>query len=160
LSDYSREILKDKKITGAEYQDADSHYIDCVNESFPGSVQPPFYSAVQPDGSLAHAFKGTDEDRMLFDRVEPRCLEEYMAGGGIESLYWASIKNPQGLPLDELIVQCLVKQGLVDQETYGVDELNADAAQDLNEDTGDGVTQPTELDLSNGEAFNCYAFQN
>lgn len=86
LSDYSRGILEDKKITGDEYEDSDSRYMECVNANFPGRVPPPYGPEPQPDGTIAHGFDGTTEELALFDRIEPACLREYLGNGAIESL--------------------------------------------------------------------------
>lgn len=159
LSDYSRGILEDKKITGDEYEDADSRYIDCVNANFPGRVPPAYGPEPQPDGTIAHGFDGTKEDLAMFDRIEPACLREYLGDGAIESLYWQGIKNPQGLPLEQLIINCLVKKGLVDPDTYGVDQLNADIGVSFNDPSAD-TSKATGLDFNREDAEHCYTFQN
>lgn len=156
LSDYSREILEDKKITGAEFQDADSRYVDCVNEAFPGRVEPAFRSGTVPGGAVNHSFEGTDADRALFDPIEPVCLREFMGDGAIDSLYFQTLTNPRGLPLPEVILACLVKKGLVDPDRYGVDQVEGDIAHDVNNELSDN---DTELDFNAGEAFNCFAYQ-
>src|SRR5690554_2399878 len=160
LSEYSRGIIADFEISGAEYQESNALYVECVNEAFPARFPPPFATVVQPDGSIGHSFVHMGESQELVDTVEADCLYKFAGDGAIPYLYWESINNSHGVPLEQLILDCLIAKGLVDPEEYGRDEVAADILADLGGALSGNVGAQTDLDMSTGEAFNCYAFQN
>lgn len=163
LSDFSRAILEDKVITGAEFQEADARYVECVNEFFAPYDTPPFTSIIQRDGSLAHNFFGTDEEIARVDLIEPECLREYLGDGAIQYLYRAQIDGPDGESVHQRIIDCLVRKGLVGEEEYGLAELQGDINEDVLDPEfrppGTDMSAATDLDLSSDAAFSCYAFQ-
>lgn len=163
LSDFARAILEDKVITGAEFQEADARYVECVNEFFSPYDEPPFTSIIQRDGSLAHNFLGTDEEIARVDLIEPECLREYLGDGAIQYLYRMQIDDPENEGVHQRIIDCLGRKGLINGDEYGLAELQGDINEDILDPEfrppGTDVSAATDLDLSSEDAFSCYAFQ-
>jgi len=135
-SDYLREILDDGDVTAQEYAAASNRFVECVNQSFPHLVPPPFAADWDADGLvLQYGFEGPTEVVMDpgTDAIIEACSQEYQ--GEVALLYEAQRRNPERQDWRDVAVDCLVRAELVSGD-YSVDNLMADLYWD---NGGDGA---------------------
>lgn len=100
VTDFQRGVLKDGRITDAEFREVRQRYIDCLADAGVSAI-------ALPDGSYQFDVAPTGEQ----EKAERRCSDETIAV--IEPLYYAIRVNPRNEDFSALIVECLRQQGVV-----------------------------------------------
>ena len=100
-TDFQREVLSDEVITDEEFREVRQRYVDCLADAGIRAEALDDGSYNMPDGITG---KNADADMA--------CARETVIP--MESLYYAIRTNPDNEDISALIVECLKKQGVVD----------------------------------------------
>lgn len=173
LSEFEREVFADGEITRAEYEEAHQLWLLCMEEAFPPGG-PQQVDLILGDDSLYQyrAMGFTIDDEAYYDTIADSCSEGTIDNTG--PLYAAIARNPERKPFEELVVECLVRNNVV-EANYTVDNFLADTSEasqgSVTEvyDTQTGettlVTEPPEevdsdlltgLDVASVDVENCF----
>lgn len=113
--DFVRQALSDYRITDQEYGEATDRAVSCA------AGQGVTVKVLSPGYSVSGGSSAND----VFDDCSRRFLSD------IELLYNAAVQNPENVPFEDLVVECLVRNGVVDAG-YG----RADYDRDMSAGTG------------------------
>lgn len=100
-TDFQREVLDDDVITDEEFREVRQHYIDCLADAGIRAEALADGSYNMPDG-----ITGSNAD------ADMACARKTVIP--VEALYYAIRTNPGNEDFSALIVECLQKQGIVD----------------------------------------------
>jgi hypothetical protein len=128
-SDFERAALADDKITAAEYEEAISRYVRCMQEKF---GDPDKFSANKSvDGvytyTLMTTAKTNEVDAALQDKYDAICVKGTKAF--IEYIYVDRLRYPDKGDPNKARVACLKRHKLA-PESYTVDQLKVDMEND------------------------------
>lgn len=175
-SDFEREVLEDGEVTREEYDRAHELFLECMEQTYPPDGLYVVSLEVSSSGfysTLVHVPAGTHDN---FDDNLYGATYDVCAHGTIEEighLYMNRELNPERLTLAELMVRCLVDEGVVDSG-YTVDNFEADfrsgsVVTETNPQTGEttvnvneaapGVNpdDKTDLDIDSDEVNACWS---
>jgi hypothetical protein len=108
-SDFERAVLADHKVTRGEYEEAVARYLRCAND------QGVALSTIRQAGYYNYTFpQSAEAERIVTDCV--RGTTEL-----IEPIFVATLTNPNGEDLDDLIAECVVRKGLASPGYTGAD---------------------------------------
>ena len=135
LSNFQREVLSDHEITRAEYDDASDQFVACMEDRgfrVSREWQLAYYVTITEPGQAAEA---------AYDE----CQEEYLIPLG--PLFIETTTNPENLPWDQAVAECLVRLGVTPD---GFDDSDVTAIQmgehsDLTMETPDAPNTPYTL---------------
>lgn len=111
-TDFEREILSDGIITRAEYEEINRGLVTCMSDA---GYQ---LTLIEQGGYYVYSVPYSDEANATLMHCQD-------AGGAIlAGLYVDMLTNPNNIDHDELMLQCLKREGLL-PETFTVDEYRA-----------------------------------
>jgi hypothetical protein len=130
-SEHLKGVLKDHKVTAAEYEESVRLRIKCVNDKFP-QVKPPPFTGEKGANGLYKSFSFTGPDAIVrspeASAAQDECWETYM--GEAMATYEESRRNPEHLDPFELVKRCLVKAHLA-PDSYSEANWRADQYYDV-----------------------------
>ncbi|GIH23523.1 hypothetical protein Aph01nite_18330 [Acrocarpospora phusangensis] len=126
-SDFERQVLTDRRITRAEYEEAVRRYVACMQANGIG-----FEAVDQGLGYYVYVETPTSPDH---NTINPRCQRGTTLL--IEPIYTGMVTNPAKADPRDLVAKCLILKGLAPEE-YSAGDLAADAAADYRNAPFDG----------------------
>lgn len=111
-TDFERDILEDGEITRAEYDEAVNRFIECMEAQ---SIK---ISAVEQSGYYVFS---TTSASSAYEAADPQCRPGTI--DVIEALYVDMTMNPENRPYNEVMRECLIARGLVDED-FTTKDLN------------------------------------
>jgi len=135
LSDFQRTVLEDYDVSDAEYDEARQGFSGCMTDAG-------FDVKLNPDGGYtvedpSITWDSNDDERgdatARFETVHDQCSAQFL--DQLSVLYIAITGNPEKRDMDEMIVECLVRNNVV-AEGFTKEEYRAasDAGQPLTTD--------------------------
>lgn len=120
-SDFEREALKDGVVTREEYEKAHELWLDCMEQVFPPGGRLSVALSADEMGLYSYLFRGSpsDEDLRIYDAASDECTKGTI--GLVALLYNSMAGNPDNVPHSELVVACLVREGLVPDDYSAAD---------------------------------------
>lgn len=116
-SSFERKILADGKITEAEFAEVKTHYLECMKANGVSSV------TFRSDGGIDFKIpSGLTSDRM--NDIDIACTES-SGQGTVGSLFNWIRRNPMNQDESEIMVHCLIEEGVVDP-SYSASKYSAD----------------------------------
>ncbi|MDR2322183.1 MAG: hypothetical protein LBE60_11115 [Microbacterium sp.] len=142
-SDFVRKVLEDRKITAAEYQEAQGRWIRCMEDAG-------YVNVTVENGQYTFSFdKGVDTGTAQADQA--RC-DDQSGLPELEPIYLAMLPPAKGPSNDTKLIRCLVREGVLDKE-ISEDEYRKEVAAG-NVDTTDPHFQACLLEVAKSMSTN------